>query len=250
MISEFPLFIFTTLGGMAAGVYLLSAVFPSLGEQRRSWLLPLVVVILLGIGGVALMFHLGRPQLMFYAFLNPTAGIAQEAYASVAFGLVVVVDLLVSKFKGASPRVLRIIGALCGLVLSIIMGNAYFMYSTVEGWASWQTFALFILGNLAMGAALLALLERGLYKKGAFAITAIVLNVSLACVAALEAIYFAAIDLNVGVMVLGALLAIAGILLAYRAKNGEGTLLPIIVFVCVFTAVAVARYGFYMAYGA
>ena len=42
MISEFPLFLFTTLAGLAAGAYAVSAVFPVGKDPKKAWLYPLV----------------------------------------------------------------------------------------------------------------------------------------------------------------------------------------------------------------
>ena len=76
MISEFSLFLFTLLGGTAAGAYVFSWAFPA-GKGKKRWLLPLVSLVLLAIGGVALLLHLGHPERMFYAFTNLSAGITR-----------------------------------------------------------------------------------------------------------------------------------------------------------------------------
>ena len=59
MISEFPLFLFTTLAGLAAGAYAVSAVFPVGKDPKKAWLFPLVCGILLAVGLVGLPLHLG-----------------------------------------------------------------------------------------------------------------------------------------------------------------------------------------------
>ena len=41
MISEFPLFCFTTLAGLAAGAYAVNAFFPAGKDSKRAWLFPL-----------------------------------------------------------------------------------------------------------------------------------------------------------------------------------------------------------------
>ena len=41
MISEFPLFVFTTFGGLAVGAYVFAALFPvGKEDERRPWLVP------------------------------------------------------------------------------------------------------------------------------------------------------------------------------------------------------------------
>ena len=66
MITEFPLFIFTTLGGLSAGLVMAMALFPPAEKQERPWLAPLVALALLGVGMLGVLFHLKRPAL----FLN------------------------------------------------------------------------------------------------------------------------------------------------------------------------------------
>ena len=88
MISEFPLFLFTTLAGLAAGAYAVSAVFPVGKDPKKAWLFPLVCGILLAVGLVGLPLHLGRPERMLIALTQPGAMIAQEAYWSMAFGVI------------------------------------------------------------------------------------------------------------------------------------------------------------------
>ena len=166
MISEFPLFLFTTLAGVAAGAYVVSVAFPVGKDAKNTWLFPLVCLVLLAVGLAGLPLHLGRPERLLVALSQPGAMIAQEAYWSIALGVILLIDLVISKTKGSSPRGLRIVGGIAELGLMLVMSNAYFVSIGVSAWASWQTFLLFILGDLAMGAALLALLESGLMKNG------------------------------------------------------------------------------------
>ena len=70
MITEFALFVFTTLGGLAAGLYILAALFPVEGK-RNNLIITIVPLVMLAIGGVALLGHLGHPERMFNAFANP-----------------------------------------------------------------------------------------------------------------------------------------------------------------------------------
>ena len=93
---------------------------------------------------------------------------------------------MISKTKGSSPRGLRIVGGIAALGLMFVMSNAYFVSIGVSAWASWQTFLLFILGDLAMGAALLALLESDLMKNGTYLTASVVLSVLAAVGVVLE----------------------------------------------------------------
>ncbi len=249
MISEFPLFVFTTLGGLAAGAYATSAAFPAGRDAKRAWLLPLACLALLAAGLVGLPLHLGRPERLLIALTQPGAMIAQEAYWSMALGIIMLVDLVVTKRKGAAPRALRIVGAVVALGLMAVMANAYFVSVAVPAWASWQTFAFYVFGDLAMGAALLALIDRELLGRGSYAIAAPTLSVLAAVACALEAAHFASADADAVLLIVGAVLAVAGTAAAVAAKSGKmpaKTVAPV-AFACLFVAVAVARYGFYAA---
>ena len=187
MISEFPLFAFTTLGGLAAGAYAVSAFFPDGGQGvKRPWLFPLICIVLLGAGLLGVLGHLGRPERFLFALSNPSSMIAQEAYWSIALGIFMLVDLVLLARKGASPRAVRILGAVAALGLMCIMGNAYFTAYGNPVWAAWPTLALFVLGDVAMGAALFGLFDSGRYRTGAFAAVSAVLSM-LAAARALPA---------------------------------------------------------------
>ncbi|MFR1638738.1 MAG: DmsC/YnfH family molybdoenzyme membrane anchor subunit [Eggerthellaceae bacterium] len=95
MISEFPLFLFTTLGGLAAGAYVAAAIFPDVDRKpKRPWLFPLVCLALLGVGLLGVLGHLGRPERFLLAMSNPSSMIAEEAYWSIAFGALMLVDFV------------------------------------------------------------------------------------------------------------------------------------------------------------
>lgn len=249
MISEFPLFVFTTLGGIAAGAYVLAAIFPAAEKRKRPWLLPLICLVLLGVGGLMLLGHLGHPERMLNALANPSAGIAQEAYAMIAFGIVVLVDAVLCFAKGSCSRWLRIVGAVCAILMTIAMGMAYFTVSGIEAWASWETLPLFVVGDLAMGAAFLALLETERYGKAGFAATFAALGVLTAVSFALVGAHFAGVGCEAAPFVVGAVLALVGTafgLLAWKGKLPAKTAAAL-AFAFMLVGVAVARYAFYAA---
>ena len=64
------------------------------------------------------------------ALWNPMAGISQEAYLSILFGIVLVVDVILCAVKGRCPRALRIVGAVFGFLLAcVVVGCAIARYS-------------------------------------------------------------------------------------------------------------------------
>ena len=248
MFSEFPLFVFTILGGLAAGSYVFAAFFPPAIDKKKPWLLPLIALILLAIGGIALMFHLGRFERMFLAFANPAAGIAQEGYVTVLFGIAVLVDLIVGKVKNAALKPVRIICAVCGLAFAIVTGLAYMSYGTVEAWASWQTVLLFAVGDLAIGAALVRMLDYSSEVKSAAGKTSCILYGLFACVALLEAVFFISIGVDFIMQIIALVVALAATILPFIWKK-EGKETSVIIFVCIAIAVLISRYAFYAVAG-
>lgn len=250
MISEFPLFMFTTLGGIAAGAYGMSAVFPEAKEGKKVWLFPLMCLLLLAVGAAFLPSHLGHPERILNALTHPGSMIAQEAYWSAAFGIIVFVDLAICWAKGSAPRALRIVGAVFGLGLIIVMSLAYYTLAGVPAWASWQTFFVFVLGDIALGMLLLPLFKGELLEDGAFSITALAAYVLAAVAFAIEASHFSAIGSGIGLLVAGAVLVAIAICPLFMARSGR---LPAktaswVIAVVALVGVVLARYGFYAAY--
>lgn len=244
MISEFALFVFTALGGLGAGMYAASAVFPVAGK-RANVAVPLVALVCLGIGGLALLLHLGHPERMLNAFANPSSGITQEAIASMAFGTIVVVDLALAFFKGAVPRALRVVGAVAGVVLCCIMGLAYYAYESQAAWHAWPTVALFLCGDLAVGFLLLGAMSGEATKNQAFAWTSVALSVVAAAAFAVEGAHFAGLGLSLVPFAAAAVLALAAAALAFAARKSGNAWLSWAAFAAMFAAVVAARYMFY-----
>ncbi|WP_276668290.1 DmsC/YnfH family molybdoenzyme membrane anchor subunit [Senegalimassilia anaerobia] len=246
MFSEFPLFLFTILGGLAAGAYVFAAFFPPMVKKEQPWLLPLISLILLAIGGIALLFHLGRFERMFLAFANPTAGIAQEGYVTVLFGLAIVADLVASVWKKSSIKPIKIICAICGLAFAIVTGLAYMSYVTVPAWATWQTAMLFVVGDLAMGAGLIKALDKAEEPDKKSEKAALVLYALFACAALLESVHFITIGTDFILQIIAMVLAIAAAIIPFAWKK-EGKEKQWVIFACIALAVLVSRYSFYIA---
>lgn len=249
MISEFPLFVFTTLGGLAAGAYAASAVFPVGKDAKKPWLFPLVCLILLAVGLLCLPAHLGRPERMLAALTHPSAMIAQEAYWSCGLGVVILIDLILSFKKGSAPRALRIVGAVAAIGLVVVMANAYYVSAAIPAWATWQTFLLYLLGDAAMGVALLAVFQEDLVAKRPYGITVAASGILAALAFVLEAAHFAGVGLSMIPFVVAAVLAVAGaavVLLAGKGKIPAKTA-AWATFLCMLIAAVIARYSFYAA---
>ena len=154
-----PLLVFTTFAGLAAGAYAVDALCGNgragsgAAAPARPWLFPLVCLVLLGLGLCGTLLHLGQPLRFVNGMANPGSMIAQEAYWSIAFGAVIVVDLAVAKAKGAAVRPIRWAGGLVAVGLMVVTGLAYYQSLGLPAWSGAATVPLFLVGDLALGAA-------------------------------------------------------------------------------------------------
>lgn len=247
MITEFALFVFTTLGGLAAGLYILAALFPVQGK-RNNLLITLVPLILLAISGIALLGHLGHPERMFNAFANPEAGITQEGICMMLFGVVLVIDLALTWFKDGAPRALRIVGAIFAALLILAMGFLYYNYQSMPMWHALPTVPLFVVGDLAIGGLFIAGLDDEAAKNktlvGAVAVLAVLLAVTLAG----NAVVFQGCGLSPIPFAIAAV--IAALVAVYLFTNWEKATSGLRwgLFVVLFAGIVIARYAFYAAF--
>ncbi len=248
MISEFPLFVFTTLGGLSAGLVMAMALFPPTEKQERPWLAPLASLVLLGVGMLGVLLHLKRPALFLLALRNPAAGIAQEAYCGIVLGVLLLVLLIVSWRKGEAPKVLVWISAAVGLILTFIMGFAYVVNVGTAAWANWTTVPLFVVGDIAMGLALWAILSKESLGNRTFTLALIVVLAVLAVVLLLTGLHFAAVGNNALLIFAGLIVAGAGgIAVTVAAQKSSASWQAGALVACVLVGVCLSRWGFYAA---
>lgn len=247
MISEFPLFVFTTLGGLAAGAYAVSVLFPAVMGDKKGNMFVLACGLLLAVGLVALPTHLGNPLAAWHAVLNPAAAMAQEAYWSGAFGICVLIDFILRLKKGESPRGVQIAGAIFAIGLSGVMAFAYHEIYAIQAWHSPLTYLLFIVGNLAMGATLLAVFKNELLQNKTYKIAVIVLTLAAAVVLAAELSNFGAFGLQTDAFILGAVAAVVAALIAWMNGKMKPAVAAWLIFILMFVGMACARYYFYLA---
>ena len=247
MISEFPLMVFTVLTGLAAGAYVGAALFPNKQEDARPWLFPLVALVLVGVGGLAAMGHLGRPGMMLNVLNNPTSSLTMEGASSGLIAIVAIVDLALAASKKQANRAVRVVGAVAGVVCMCIVTMAYVTSYGNVAWISAPTWPLFVVGDLAAGVALwMAFAD--MPNKG-LALTVAVLSVLFAAVLIWQATVFAGLaQPGVPQIVAGAVFAVAGALGAYfTASHKLWNTAAKVVFVLLAIALIASRYGFYMA---
>lgn len=251
MISEFPLLVFTVFVGIPTGAYALRAVFPNRGEQPKyPWVFPLICVILLGVGLLGTLLHLHHPERVLNALSNPGAMITQEAYWSTLFGLMVAIDLVASWFHCKTPRAVVIVAAVAGIVLMLVTGAAYATSYNITPWAGPVTYIFFLTGNLAMGAAFLAIFDRALLDDSRFCKVLAALSAIAAIVLVLMAVQFAiGGSLNWVAMAVAAVIQAAVLFVLHRksAMKVDCKQLAWILFALAFVSVVVARYAFYAA---
>lgn len=246
MISEFPLFIFTTLGGIAAGSYVARAIAPLPQGRKAPWAFALASLVLLAVSGIALLGHLGQPLRVLNAFSNPTAGITQEGIATVLFGIAVLADLVLCAKQGDSPRWLVALAAVFGVALTVVMGLAYAGLPGTPAWASAATAPFFVVGDLAMGAGWYVLFRSDALSRQTYRIyAAAIMAVGAACVAAMGA-HFASLGFSVVPFVAGAIGAVIAAACYLLGDKRSSKTFAWCACACVIIGVAVARYAFYI----
>lgn len=212
------------------------------GRKERNWLFPLLCLVCLAVGMVAVLFHLGHPEQFLNALANPTAMIAQEAYWSIPLGIVLLLDAVLLKLGRGQGPVLPVVGAVLSLGLMTVTAIAYFTSYGVAGWPEVPTILLFVVGDLAMGAAFAAAFN-GDDRRGV-AVTVLVL-----CAAFALSMVFAPFPVGALPFAVAAVLSVAAAAAGAVApgKKQQAPWLCWIAFACVLAAVVIARYGFYAA---
>ncbi len=248
MISDFPLFLFTVLAGLASGGYIASAFLPDKGSKANPWLFPAVSLVLLAVGGVAAFMHLGRPELAYQMAGNLGSPLMLEGITAACLAVVSIVDLVMCRKGAKNVHVVRIIGAVFGAACLVAMTYAYAISFGNDAWSATPTCLLFVVGGLAGGVALWAALAQ-LANLRAFRANAVV-DAAFACVLVWQAIVFADIGADgVACIAAGAVLAAAGTLVALaqpKIKAKASAVMPVVAVLSI-AALVVSRYGFYMA---
>ena len=246
MITEFSLFVFTTLGGLAAGFYIAAAFFPLEGK-KKNLLLSVLPVVFVGIGGVALLLHLGRPERMVFAFSNPQAGITQEGICTMLFGVVLVIDFLLTWRKGQAPRALRYVGALFALLLTLAMGFTYYNYESMTMWHALPTVPFFVVGDLALGVLFVGAFN-GAGREKAFWVVAGVLAALTAVIFVAAGVTFSGCGFSMAPFIAAAVIVAVVAVCTVLKGTGLSACLRWALFVTFLIALIIARYAFYAAY--
>lgn len=245
-----PLLVFTTFAGFAAGAYAVDAVCGNGREAKTSWLFPLVCVVLLGIGLCGTLAHLGQPLRFMNGMANPASGISQESYWAIALGIVIVVDLVISWRGGKTVRAVRWVGGAVAVGFMVVTGLAYFDCLGLVAWRGAATLPVFILGDVALGAGLCAVLAKADdWAAGLLAPATVAAQVAWGVAIGAYGLYLVrsgldATGLLAAAFVLGPVCA-SGVAAAARCGKLAGKTAAVAVLVLAFASVAVARYAFF-----
>lgn len=248
------LYLFTLLGGMAAGAYVFETCLRRQRTGARPWFIPLVVVILFAVGVIAAATHVHSIpraiQSLFGGTVNFGAGMTQEVVVAALFLILALVDMVVTFAKKESPFALRVVGAAVAVVCMVMMGLAYTDVYGVTVWCNAPATVLaFLAGDLAMGLALYAVLDEKTYAEKTLRYASIAVNAVLAVALGLEVAAFVAAGADPILQVVGLVVApVASIVLAVlSAKGANGKAFAVGVCVASIVGVALARYAFYAA---
>lgn len=243
MISEFALFVFTTLGGLAVGLYVAATLIPVKGKENL--LITAIPLVLLAISGVALLLHLGHPERMFNAFRNLGAGIAQEGVCVALFGLVLLADFILTWKKDGAPRWLRILGSVFGLLLCLAMGHLYYAYESMPVWHQPETIWLFVFGGLAAGATLLPLVDAPVLWNRRFTVYYAIMAVVTILTLIAEGMLFANSGISAAPYAVTTCLAVLSVAALFVRPDKDVPWRRWVVFALMVVAIVAARYAFY-----
>jgi DMSO reductase anchor subunit len=244
--ANLPLFLFTLLGGLAAGAYLAETCLDRKRTAADAWLVPAATLALVAVGAVAATFHVGNIARAFTLHVNLGSGMTQEILLVAVFGMLVLIDLVLCRTKGRSPFALRVCGAVVAATLMLSMGHAY---ATVLGNPVWAqpmaTIPSFFAGSLLSGLLLFGLLRRSAMSNGGAKAYLGVSAALLAIALAVQSSVFAAWSANTASLVAGLVAVIAGTACAFISAKRAGTGLPAAAFALALAGVGLARWAFY-----
>ncbi len=247
------LFLFTLLGGLAAGAYVFDTCFNRKREGDRPWLMPVIVVVLFAVGLIAAATHIHSIPRAFEALFGGTvnfgSGMIWEVVISGVFLILALVDMVLVLVKKASPFALRAVAAVVAVVSVVLMATAYI---NVYGNAVWTnapaTIVSFVAGDLAAGLGLYAIVARADFADKMLRNVAFVVAALFAIGAALEIAAFAGAGESVIAQVIALVCPVAAaVVVALSSKFKNNGVVSIVVCVLMIVGVAVSRYAFYAA---
>ena len=129
---QIPLVLFTSLLAWAAGIFGTQCVLALKKEGSGIQFASLIcAVVVLAVGGIAVVFHLTHPFNLFNGFGHITSGITQELIAIVLLVVAMVLYFLMLRRSedNTVPSWLAIVGIIMCIALIVAMGHSYMMAS-------------------------------------------------------------------------------------------------------------------------
>jgi DMSO reductase anchor subunit len=190
MENYIPLLVFTLFGGIAAGATVLGLIphlsrlassqssSDSISENppSPSGILTITCLILLLVGLVATLLHLGQPLRFINGLSNPSSMISQESYWGLALFIFLALGTAFTLMKKSIPLALRVITALAGVGLMLVTALAYYQSRGIPAWHDATVIPFMIFGDLLLGAALCSALSTSDTLKDIFLKAALVLS--------------------------------------------------------------------------
>lgn len=247
------LFLFTLLGGLAAGAYVFDVCFNRKRDGERPWLMPVIVVVLFAVGLIAAATHIHSIPRAFEALFGGTvnfgSGMIWEVVISAIFLILALVDMILVFAKKASPFALRVVAAVFAALAMISMATAYINVYGNPVWTNAPaTIVSFVAGDLAAGLGLYVLVARANYGEKMLRNVALVVAALFVIGAALEIAAFAGAGESIVAQAIALVCSIAAaVFVALSSKFKNGNVVAIVVCVLLVVGVAVSRYAFYAA---
>lgn len=169
--SELPLLLFTALGALGAGSFMLLGFLEARGflaasgagsTSRSSQTLVIVPALVVIVGFIAAFFHLTAPLHAFGVFNGlARSPMSNELLVAVLFAVCMVVlcaGVMMNKLSSSALRSLSILVGVLGVLFSIAMGMAYSI-STIPTWGSvWPIVQMLGLAGLGGSALMVCLM--------------------------------------------------------------------------------------------
>lgn len=156
---NFSLIVFTLLVGLSTGTFIFYGLWQFTGmpaEDTGQKLSRNVMAITLGCLGVAMLAsatHLGKPFRFLNAFRNPSSMISQEGIWAIAFGVILLITVILT-FKGKKiSKALYVIGVLVSCGLLLVNSLVYVKASGFPAWSNGITIVYYFSSAVLLGVA-------------------------------------------------------------------------------------------------
>lgn len=140
MAVQWPLVFFSILTGISSGMM----IFAGIGEIKGKFkdvrfLIAVIALVALVVGGCASVFHLGHPERSFHILGNVSSGLSKELFAVGAMAVFTFVYAILAKKRFNAPaKVFGVLALIVGVLLPLVAGASYLMPSR----PIWDSFTL------------------------------------------------------------------------------------------------------------